>query len=135
MANMRVELQKERDTIVMLQRESQTNNTMTNKRMEDQKVDLDVCKSSVQTLEVQLRKSQDNSQNMGTLLAENKSLNDNLAQCRSQNSNMQGQRDQLNVVSVELNKCRDQAQEANKSVQNLNATLNRVQTQRDEFQV
>ena len=69
MSTMRVQLQKEQDTVVMLRRESETNNKMMNEKNQNQKVDLDVCKSSVQTLERQLKESQNNTQNIGSLLA------------------------------------------------------------------
>ena len=72
---------------------------------------------------------------MSNLLVQNKSLSDNLAQCRSQNSSLSGQREQLNIVNVELANCNDKSQEMMKTIETLNSNLTRIQAQRDEFQI
>ena len=59
-------------------------------------------------------------------MTQNKSLSDNLTQCRSQNSNLQGQKDQLNIITLDFNKCQNQSSEFNRQITNLNATLTRV---------
>lgn len=48
---------------------------------------------------------------------------------------MTGLRDQLNLARVDLTKCEEASKESQRQVSSLAATLNRVQAQRDEFQL